>query len=48
MEQPEGFRVKDKESFVLQLRRALYGLKQAGLPGGEPSNSLWKKWALPP
>jgi len=31
MEQPEGFRVKNKENFVLQLRCALYGLKQAGL-----------------
>ena len=31
MEQPEGFRVKNKENFVLRLRRALYALKQAGL-----------------
>jgi len=31
MEQPEGFRVPEKEDFVLHLGGALYGLKQAGL-----------------
>ena len=29
MEQPEGFKVKDKENLVCRLKKSLYGLKQA-------------------
>src|SRR5262249_43561104 len=36
MKQPEGFKVKGKETKVFRLKRAIYGLKQA-------SNSWWEE-----
>eukprot|EP00253_Pinus_taeda_P004198 PITA_04198 len=43
VEQPEGFEIHDRESYVCRLKKALYGLKQAPRAWYERSNSYLMK-----